>query len=402
MRIKDTKPTFKFIGDIKEIRDVLKKDGTLCGHDIILHDNSLQSEVALKIWSGSDAKYWDIAERKMVSVTSNIPETMAKVKANGTGAPLSITVVGKTSQEIYTNDEFIALVKKLPKNTRVQVDGIISFRTYNNRVQKDFTIRKLQLLNKTTPTKFMVNIPCVIHKSTVDDFKMLEHRHPVNVLVKAKLENGAGYGYRPTKVVFDKTTFFGGMAKDKPVEGMNQIISQFVLAGVDKNEYTSISLDCLLKIGEITRKPTVEDLNPVRVAMYKMLGNEKGIEDELKAMPVMTTYSDEFILDSPATVEGIFNEPISASELNLLSNETTSIGENQNIFADAMNSFLKDETKEEPKIIEAEPEVKVEEKVEEVKEENNVSKLEDLVASAEANNLTVKKDEEDLNDVFPF
>lgn len=400
MKIKDTKPTFTFIGDIKEIRDVLKKDGTLCGHDIVLHDSTLQSEVVLKVWNGSDAKYWDIAERKMVSVTSNIPETMTKVKANGTGAPLSITIVGKTAQEIYTNDEFIGLVKKLPKNTRVQIEGIISFRTYNNRVQKDFTIRKLQLLNKNTPTKFTVNLPCVIHKSEISEFKMLEHRHPVNVLVKAKLENGTGYGYRPTKVVFDKTAFFDGMAKDKPVEGMNEIISQFVLAGTDKNDYTVISLDCFLKIGEITRKPTIEDLNPIRVAMYKMLGNEKGMEDELNSMPVMTTYSDEFILNSPATVEGFFNEPISESELNLLSSESTVVDRTQNGFLEVMNSLLNGGgAKEEPKV---ESEIKVEDKIEKVKEENNVSKLEELVNSAEEETLEVKNEEENIDDVFPF
>ena len=394
MRIKDIKPKFEFVGEFKEVRDVLNKDNEICGHDLVILDKEMGSEVAIKIWSGSEAKYWDLSDKKMVTVTSNVQETMNRVKANGTGIPLSITLVGKSTQEIYTNNEFLEIVKKIRKGQLIKVEGSVNYRTYKNKVQRDYSIRRFQLVSGKPEIGFRITNPMVLYMGDKDLFSVKEYNHTVPMLVRAKLESG-NYGYRSVSLAINKDYIISGMAKDQPAESVNNII-QNVFIGSEGCEYYIMNITGRLKTGAITRKPTEEDLNPMKVALLKMKGGD-ALKEALSSMDEISTYFDDIVLDLVELVDGKFGEKINKSDLNLEGDEVVSTKDSNPLFA-AMSQIINKQLAEE-KV--EEEEVKEEEVVVEEKPDDSISKLEKLV-NEEESKIEEVEETEDSDDEFPF
>lgn len=396
MRIKDIKPKFEFVGEFKEVRDVLNKDNEICGHDLVILDKEMGSEVAIKIWSGSEAKYWDLSDKKMVTVTSNVQETMNRVKANGTGIPLSITLVGKSTQEIYTNNEFLEIVKKIRKGQLIKVEGSVNYRTYKNKVQRDYSIRRFQLVSGKPEIGFRITNPMVLYMGDKDLFSVKEYNHTVPMLVRAKLESG-NYGYRSVSLAINKDYIISGMAKDQPAESVNNII-QNVFIGSEGCEYYIMNITGRLKTGAITRKPTEEDLNPMKVALLKMKGGD-ALKEALSSMDEISTYFDDIVLDLVELVDGKFGEKINKSDLNLEGNEVVSTKDSNPLFAAMSQIINKQPVEEDKKTIEV---VKEEVVVEEEKADDSVSKLEKLVNEEESTIEEIEEETEESDDEFPF
>lgn len=387
--IKSLKPTFKFVGEFVEIKDLINKEGVPYAKELVVYDKDMESKVGLRVFNGNEAKYWDSANSKMVTVTSDIQNTMNKVKANGTGRPLSFTVIGNNAMEIYTNDEFIACVSKLKKGNKVKIEGSVTFKQYKGKVQREYSIKKLYVLSSKNNEELglYITTPMVFHRDAMEAFKIRHYKHILTTLVGTKLENG-GFGYRPVNLAVDKKFMLNGLVMALTNEQIN---------GILENTFSELPADCdygitnivgRLKAGEISRKPTEEDLNPMELAILKLKGQEV-LKDKLNSMEEISTYFDDLFFNIVDFSTGKFSEKVNKSELNLMCDEVTP-SVSSNPMLEALNAFKT-------------PEPVVEEKKEEVKEEikmDNITSLEDLVSQAE--NTTVENNVKEDEDEFPF
>lgn len=386
--IKDLKPTFRFVGEFKEVKDLVNKEGVPYGKELVVYDKVMGSEVGIRLFNGNEAKYWDTINSKMVTVTSDIQNTMNKVKANGVGIPLSFTVVGNNTLEIFTNDDFIACVSKLKKGTKIKVEGGVSFRTYKGKVQREYTVRKLYVLSAKNAEEvgLYMTVPMVFSKDSRESFKVFDYKHVVPVLVKAKLENG-GYGYRAMNLAIDKNYILNGLVGDVTCDQVNGILDKTFCELSGDYDYAIANIIGRLKTGEITRKPTEEDLNPMELAILKLKGQEV-LKEKLNSMEEISTYFDDLVFNIVDFSTGKFSEKINKSELNLMCDEETPTI-TSNPMLEALNAFKT-------------PEPVVEDKKDEIKEEvkmDNVTSLEDLVSQAESSTVDNSVADEDE---FPF
>lgn len=388
--IKDLKPTFKFVGDFKEIKELVNKDGIPYGKELVIYDKVMESEVGIRIFNSNEAKYWDTLKTKMVTVNSDIKNTMNNIKSNGVGIPLSFTVIGNSTLELYTNNDFIDCVSKLKKGSKIKVEGSVLFKTYKGRVQRDYTVRKLYVLptNHSEDVGLYMTLPMVFSKDSRESFKVFDYKHIVSVLVKSKLE-GTGYGYRAINLAMDKKYMLNGLVGDVACDQINSILDKTFSELQGDFDYAIANVMGRLKTGEITRKPTEEDLNPMELAILKLKGQDM-LKDRLNSMEEISTYFDDLVFNIIDFSAGKFSEKINKSDLNLISeNESPTVASNPML--EALNAFkISDAVSEENKVEKKETVI-----------ENNTS-LEDLVAQTEKSNNFESTVSDNFEEDFPF
>ena len=400
--IKDLKGSFDFTGML--VKKELKKneDNTKNGKFTFhLLDKDLESEVRLEMWEGSDAGYWDNQASKYVKVTENIPTVMKEVRANATGSPFGIKVVaGGKEVEYFVNNDVIGFVGKLADNKyKVNVTGGLSFKTYKGKVYREYRIERIEVGTKK-PDGFNVKMPVVISDMSKDKVVYGDQLNTLPILVKAKLEEG-GYGHRAITLGLNQKHFLGGLAISTakqlgvtPLEVINDKVLPPVITTLKQCKgYTSAIVIGRLKVGEITKKPTIDDLNPMEKTILLLQG-EKAIQDRLEGMELITEYFDSLFLHSFDVYDSRFFEEISESELKLPSSTSNSEVSNSNPMLDAIANLVNNQS-EENKV-----EVIVEEKVEVENKSADVDELANLVATqeSEVTNGTTDFDESE----FPF
>ncbi|MGL6167410.1 MAG: hypothetical protein ACRC0Y_03870 [Fusobacteriaceae bacterium] len=400
--IKDVKGTFDFTGLLvkKELKknDDPSKNGKFTFN---LLDKEIGSEVKLELWEGSEGTYWDMADKKVVRVDKDrVATVMKEVLATATGKPFDTKVIanGKETSYYIPNDLITNLNKLVDNKYVLNVTGAIGFKTYNGRVQKEYKIQKIEIGSKKA-VGFKVQLPVVVANTTKDKFVFGEMLNTLPVLVKAKLQEG-GFGHRAIQLGLDKNYFLDGLAVEvakkvgkNTVEMLNKEVMPNVIEGMKVNQgYVSALLNGRLKVGEITKKPTVEDLNPMEMTILNMLG-EEAINDKLNGMDMVTEYFDSLYFHSFDAIAGSMFENINESELRLPSDTQDVQTTISNPMLDAMASIMN----QAPVHVE-EATVEVVNKVEEVKIAES-SELEDLINEAESEVTGTTENDEDE---FPF
>lgn len=350
---KNQKGVFEFIGILKEIKQIKKdeNDTNISRIELVVHDKDMESDVKLSLFPSSVAKYWDSNSKKIVEVNNRVEETMREVKANNMGMPFGIEMkTPKSSKMYYINDELISdLCKLQPNKFTVKIIGNIDFRLYNNRVQKNYSsIKSIEILTGKQQHGLFVNFPVVISEMNKSKFVYGETINRVNGLVKTKLENGQ-YAYRPIELGLDKNYFMKGypveVAKSNKVDLITLINNQLMKLVRDgmnaHNGYVCLSIIGRLKVGEIVKKPTIDDLNPMEKVLLEIQG-EEAIKTKLESMDLIKEYFDSVIVDSFNFEQGEVAQEISESELNLDTNGGNSVSQPSNPMLDILQGMTAD------------------------------------------------------------
>lgn len=352
---KNQKGIFEFTGILKEINQIKKEetDSNISRLELVIHDKDMESDVKLSIFPSNVAKYWDSQDKKIVEVTSRVEETMKEVRANNSGMPFGIEMkTPKGSQMYYVNDELISNLCKLqPNKFTVKIIGNIDFRLYNGRVQKNYqNIKSIEILTGKQQHGLFVNFPVVISEMNKSKFVFEDTVSRVKGLVKTKLENGQ-YGYRPIEIGLDKNYFMKGqpieVAKVNKIDVLDLINNKLIKVAQNGmlrySGYVCTSIIGRLKVGEVVKKPTIDDLNPMEKVLLELQG-EKALKEKLESMDVIKEYFDSVILDSFNFEQGEVAQEISESELNL-ETQTSTIPQSSNPMLDILNGITS-ETKE--------------------------------------------------------
>lgn len=350
---KNQKGVFEFTGILKEIKQIKKdeNDTNISRIELVVHDKDMESDVKLSLFPSSVAKYWDSNSKKIVEVNNRVEETMREVKANNMGMPFGIEMkTPKSSKMYYINDELISdLCKLQPNKFTVKIIGNIDFRLYNNRVQKNYSsIKSIEILTGKQQHGLFVNFPVVISEMNKSKFVYGETINRVNGLVKTKLENGQ-YAYRPIELGLDKNYFMKGypveVAKSNKVDLITLINNQLMKLVRDgmnaHNGYVCLSIIGRLKVGEIVKKPTIDDLNPMEKVLLEIQG-EEAIKTKLESMDLIKEYFDSVIVDSFNFEQGEVAQEISESELNLDTNGGNSVSQPSNPMLDILQGMTAD------------------------------------------------------------
>lgn len=401
-KFKDQKGVFELTGILKEIKQIKKdeNDNSISRIELVIHDKDMESDVKLSLFPSNIAKYWDFNSNKRVEVTSRIEETMKEIKANNMGVPFGIEMkTPKSSKMYYINDELISDICKLqPNKFTVKIVGNMDFKLYNNRVQKNYSsIKSIEILTGKQQHGLFVNFPVVISEMNKSKFVYGETINRVNGLVKTKLENGQ-YAYRPIELGLDKNYFMKGypveVAKSNKVDLITLINNQLMKLVRDgmnaHNGYVCLSIIGRLKVGEIVKKPTIEDLNPMEKVLLEIQG-EEAIKAKLESMDLIKEYFDSVIVDSFNFEQGEVAQEISESELNLDTNSNNSISQPSNPMLDILQGMTGDK-----KSVEEVDSIfgGNEEEKEETQSSSTTEKLEQFV------NETEKNEDKETSEVF--
>lgn len=402
--IKDLKGSFDFVGRLKSVAKVEAKEAGKNGKlDIVIEDKGFSSEVTIQVWEGSQGAYYSNVNNKVEYIDNNIETEMNKLKATAKGVPFSLKIkTPKGEKEFYTNNEFISSMLAIKGEHNVRAIGEVTFRTYNGRVFKDYKLKSIEFVTAKEKHGFTLKVPVVIAQEVKGDFVFADYFKTVPVLVNATLEDKTK-GYRAIDLGLDCKELLGGvpykLAKDNNKDVV-ELINEKAMPMLTKqmNDIKGYVIGYAigrLKAGNITKKPTIEDINPMERTILEEFGDENSIKNKLDSMDIIQEYFDNMYLHSFDFIKGKFFEATDAKSLNLPSDETTttSMGNAMlDVFQDMMNAA--EDVKEE-----------VKEEVKPKKEENLASteELDLLVSEAEANvESEDKKGEDEDEDVFPF
>lgn len=400
--IKDLKGSFDFVGRLKSVAKVEAKEAGKNGKlDIVIEDKGFSSEVTIQVWEGSQGAYYSNVNNKVEYIDNNIETEMNKLKATAKGLPFSLKIkTPKGEKEFYTNNEFISSMLAIKGEHNVRAVGEVTFRTYNGRVFKDYKLKSIEFVTAKEKHGFILKVPVAIAQEVKGDFVFADYFKTVPVLVNATLEDKTK-GYRAIDLGLDCKELLGGvpykLAKDNNkdvVELINEKAMPMLTKQMNDNKGYVIGYAIgRLKAGNITKKPTIEDINPMERTILEEFGDENSIKNKLDSMDIIQEYFDNMYLHSFDFIKGKFFEAIDAKSLNLPSDDSAPASDSNamlNVFEGMMNDSL-DEIKAEV------PETK--------KEENLASsdELDLLVSEAEAGVTpeSNNKEEEDT-DVFPF
>lgn len=394
--LKKQKGTFEFVGNLKDIKKGEK------GLELYVYDKEIDSEVRLNIWNSEVARYYDNVNKRTVEVTSNIEETMREVKANNIGNPFGIELITPKGKKMYyVHNELIDMLLKTPANKfTVRVKGNLDFSIYKDRVIKNYNLSSIELLSGKHQHKLGVNFPFVISETMKPNLKYLDTVNTITGLVKTKLENGQ-YGYRPISLALDKNHLLGGfavkVAKEKGLDVLdiinNKLMKCITQPMFELKGYNIMMISGRLKVGNISKKPTIDDLNPMEKILLEMQG-EEAIKEKLDSMEVIKEYFDSVIFDTVTMNKtSSMIEVIDESELNLKSEDEVQQNSSSPMM-DILNGLSNTPTKEENK---TENTNIFEEETDDTKKTSD--KLEDFV-----NNEESKEEGTDANldDEFPF
>ncbi|MGL5962674.1 MAG: hypothetical protein ACRCZ0_12100 [Cetobacterium sp.] len=398
--LKDVRGTFDFTGVLNKSES---KPNATAGKNgqflFFLFDKEMESEVRLQVWEGAEGAYWDTAEKKTVKVTANIDSVMQQIKATGVGKPFEVVLTAGSKKIVhYNGDSLIADLKKLaPNKYTINVTGDVSYREAKGNIYPDYSIRTIEVGTKK-PVGFRVKVPVVFAPMSVDLIKFGEGNVTVPYLVKAKLESG-GYGYRANKIALNPKYFLDGgvvnLAKQKGLDCVdilnNQLMPSFINTMKGINGYVTAILNGRLKVGEITKKPSIDDINPMEATLLKIQGDD-AVEAYLSKADLITEYFNSMFIHSFDALQGTMFEKIEASALNLIG-DSASIENISNPMADALSAIAGLGAEEPIKpVVEKEKEVVVE-------------ATDDAIDKALAEEITKEEDkvEEVLDeDEFPF
>lgn len=390
--LKKQKGTFEFVGNLKEIKKGEK------GLELYVYDKEIDSEVRLNIWNSEVARYYDNVNKRTVEITSNIEETMKEVKANNIGNPFGIELITPKGKKMYyVNNELIDMLCKTPSNKfNVRIKGNLDFSIYKDRVIKNYNISSIELLSGKQQHKLGVNFPFVISETMKPNLKYLDTVNTITGLVKTKLENGQ-YGYRPISLALDKNHLLGGfavkVAKEQNLDVLdvinNKLMKCITQPMFELKGYNIMMISGRLKVGNISKKPTIEDLNPMEKILLEMQG-EEAIKEKLESMDVIKEYFDSVIFETVTMNKtSSMIEVIDESELNLKA-DNDEVQQNSNPMLDILNSISNkqvEENKEEENIFG------------EISDEKTSDKLEDFVNKEESKTEELN---ESFEDDFPF
>lgn len=396
---KKVKGTFEFTGVLIKKELIKNEDPNKNGKfEMTLYDKDLDSQVKVQLWEGDDGAYWDNQEKKTVRVSKDkVEATMREVLANATGRPFEITVVGnKGKKPYYVNNDLISdLLQIKGDKTVITVKGDVSFRHYNGRVFKDYKPSEIHIPSKKKHG-FVVKVPTVISESTKEKFFFGDSVKKIPVLVNTKLQDGS-FGYRPIQIALDKDQVLDGQvgaiakAQNKnQVEIINDLLmkpvkdSMFSIKG-----YVVGLMIGRLKVGEITKKPTIEDLNPMELALAKIQG-EDAVAKKLDSMDLITEYFDSMYFSMLDLNNHTLFEEISESELKLPNTNSEVETQTSNPMLDMLNNLTNT------------PSTTEVEEVEEIKPMSSTDELDKLVQEAEQSSVGVTDTEEEEEDNFPF
>lgn len=400
--IKDLKGSFDFVGRLKSVAKVDAKEAGKNGKlDIVIEDKGFSSEVTIQVWEGSQGAYYSNVNNKVEYIDNNIETEMNKLKATAKGVPFSLKIkTPKGEKEFYTNNEFISSMLAIKGEHNVRAVGEVTFRTYNGRVFKDYKLKSIEFVTAKEKHGFTLKVPVAIAQEVKGDFVFADYFKTVPVLVNATLEDKTK-GYRAIDLGLDCKELLGGvpykLAKDNNKDVV-ELINEKAMPMLTKqmNDIKGYVIGYVigrLKAGNITKKPTIEDINPMERTILEEFGDENSIKNKLESMDIIHEYFDNMYLHSFDFIKGKFFEAIDSKSLNLPSDDSAPASDSNamlNVFEDMMNDSS-DEIKAEV------PETK--------KEENLASsdELDLLVSEAEAGvtSESNNKEEEDT-DVFPF
>lgn len=407
---KNQKGLFEFTGLLSAITGIKKNetDENISRLELTIHDKDMESDVKVSIFPNGVAKYWDSNRKQIVEVHSRVEETMKEVKANNMGMPFGIEMKTPNGVKMYyVNDELISDLTKLkPNKFTVRVIGNVDFKLYNNRVQKNYTnIKSIEILTGKQKHGLMVNFPIVISEMNKDKFIYGKTMNRVTGLVKTKLDNGQ-YSYKPLELGLDKDYFMKGFAKETAknysldeIGLINDKLMPLAINAMKSYQgYVCTSVVGRLKVGEVVKKPTIDDLNPMEKVLLEIQG-EKALKEKLESMDLIKEYFDSIILDSFNFEQGEVAQFINESELNL-DTQTSTIPKNSNPMLDILNGMANgkvEETKTEVDDIFGTTEEKEEPK------QATAEKLEEFVKETEdKSDVTTDNDDSYNSDDFPF
>lgn len=401
-----TKPTFNFVGVIKEFKRSTNKDGQeLDQYSLILEDKSLQSTVDIKIWTGATARYWSTTENRMIDITGDIVTEVANIRKNAKGNVISYKIKGNKEMEVFTNDELISVISKIKVGTKVRVEGAITFREYRGRATRNYSISSLTMLPaKGKEEGFKIQTPIVVTKETLQSLKYTHHSQIFDTLVEcSKLENVSGKGYRASRLALDYKLAFGGIIAnlENGIEQLNSILEKTVKSSLPDSDYYIMNIQARLKSGVITRKQTEDDINPLELQILKLRG-EEFLKARVESLEEITERFDDLILDTLDFIDGKFAEPIKRDSLNLPCDTTSNVQVSSNPILDILTKATSKSSDESEDNIFSSSE-QTEDKVNEVKDRSNEVKLDDLetlVGKIEEKQKEGNTNEED--DEFPF
>lgn len=320
---------------------------------ITLRDEQGDSEIKLNTWVNSDATYYDLTSKSNVTVSDDIESKLKEVRATGTG--IVRTIVNNTKNasipEFFTTEQFYTYINKLPKNKKfnVKIEGDMSFREYNNRVYRDFTIKSIEFSPEKELMKlgFTTNFIGVISESIKDKFIYNDYSSEVPILVRTRLQDKQ-YGFRPLMITLDKDYLVNRTCvtackqlKVDPLEFINtKLIPVTMNSHINTKGYVATKFSCILKVGQIEKKPTLDDI-PMMERMVLEMQGEEAIKDRLSTMKIISEYNDINYLSGIDAKCSSVNE----SDLNLINSSTSSDSNNMgNSMLDMLNSFKEEQT----------------------------------------------------------
>lgn len=347
--IKDLKGRFDYTGVLTSL-EVTKTKNDKEKLDFTLTDKEVGAVVSLQIWKNDTASYWHFKNRTNVTVTGDIERQMNEVRATNIGMVHSIKITTpKGTTNHYISANAIADLMTLKPNSYVlRVTGELSFREYNGKATKNHNVETIEVFLPQQKVKqaLRVNFPMVIGNTQKPNLVSKPYATTLTSLVKCRLPQG-GYGYRPLQLTLDNNMFLdGNLAKISATNGMpmETIMNEKILPIITKplndiDGYGVMYMDGRLKVGEVTRKPTLDDLNPMERISLELQG-EEAVEKALSSMKTISKYSDTTYIVTIGLGGGQLVEPISESELNLAVERDDSSPFGGNTMMDIANSLM--------------------------------------------------------------
>lgn len=409
--IKDLKGRFDYTGVLSSL-NMTKTSNNKEKLDFQVTDNEMGAVAKLQIWKNDTASYYNFSNKCNVFVNGDIERQMKEVKATNIGKVHQIVMTSpkEGAKTYYITANVIDNLLKLKENVyTIRVTGELSFREYNGRPMKDYNIETIEIFAPSVKPKhaLRVNFPIVIGDTQKNNLVSRPYASNITSLVKTRLDGG-GYGYRPLQLTLDNSVFLdGNLKKISATNGMaiETIMNEKILPIITKplndiKGYGVMYMDGRLKVGEVSRKPTLDDLNPMERIALELQG-QQAIDETLSKMNVITKYSDITYIVSIGLGGGQLVEPISEGLLNLARTEQSN-SSFSNPMMDIANSFMDSIPTETPTKPKEEPKQFVEEPI------KNEATIEDLTAhlgeegSKEEVIQSNVTDTQSFEDEFPF
>lgn len=320
---KNKSQNVEFIGSLVSVTDIPAKGNASAQVNLRLRDDENQSEIDIKFWTGSEGKYL-LKKTKTNDArwesTADVKVLQEKSKDSKYFVP-SYVLKGKSEMTIYIPDEFIAQLKNIKPNTKLKLIGTMSVTENGGYAPyKNYSINRVELLERSAKTCLKVALPIAFKKESLLDMKFSNGATSYDCYIRG-VDSNKTKKWIKTRILADVNKFMDGkvveLAKKFNKDCLELANKSLQVLTNEIGEKEAVIVDCIvnLKLGEITRKPTKEDINPMELQLMIDAGfDDKAIEDFLNEQEVITEKNNDMYIVAFVNDKG-YLENMSLNEL---------------------------------------------------------------------------------------